>query len=291
MFKHPLYWLTLISLFGCGSADPNADDVNQPAESELVSNIGTPYNACQAGLANAGAQELCASCACGRCPTQAQACAGDAKCGAAATCMFILSLPSFAAGPTNNANNATKAMSGSVQQTPNTGGVVPEAGKATPGQSKFEAAAAGMRASEENAKRVQSMSKVAFLQIVDVGTGAEDKDKTAFDKAIFSASEGQVEGPVKTSLGYYVFEVTKETPKKTQSLAQTQQSIRQIVASEKQQKALAAFGKYYQERWRQKTECQKGYIVADCNNYKAPKQPAATTPAQPQPQPAPQGGN
>ena len=120
---------------------------------------------------------------------------------------------------------------------------------------------------------------------------AQGSQETAFDKAIFSAKEGQVEGPVKTSLGYYVFEVTKETPKKTQSLAQTQQSIRQIVASEKQQKALAAFGKYYQERWRQKTECQKGYIVADCNNYKAPKQPAATTPAQPQPQPAPQGGN
>lgn len=122
---------------------------------------------------------------------------------------------------------------------------------------------------------------------------AQGSQETAFDKAIFSAPENKVQGPVKTSLGYYVFEVTKETPKKTQSLSQTQQSIRQIVISEKQQKALAAFGKGYQEKWRAKTDCQKGYVVADCKNYKAPKGSGQTTaPAQPQPQQqAPQSGN
>jgi len=123
---------------------------------------------------------------------------------------------------------------------------------------------------------------------------AQGSQETAFDKAIFSAPQGKVEGPVKTSLGYYVFEVTKETPKKTQSLKETQQSIRQIVASEKQQKALAAFGKAYQEKWRQKTECQKGYVVPDCNNYKAPKgqtQQQAPGGQQQAPQQAPQGGN
>jgi foldase protein PrsA len=125
---------------------------------------------------------------------------------------------------------------------------------------------------------------------------AQGSQETAFDKAIFSAQEGEVEGPVKTSLGYYVFEVTKETPKSTQSLKETQQSIRQIVASEKQQKALAAFGKGYQEKWRAKTECQKGYIVPDCNNYKAPKgqqqSPGGQQPVPQQaPQQAPQSGN
>ena len=117
---------------------------------------------------------------------------------------------------------------------------------------------------------------------------AQGSQETAFDKAIFAAPEGKVEGPVKTSLGYYVFEVTKETPKKTQSLKETQQSIRQIVASEKQQKALAAFGKGYQEKWRAKTDCQKGYIVPDCKNYKAPKGQQAPGGQQPAPQQAPQ---
>lgn len=124
---------------------------------------------------------------------------------------------------------------------------------------------------------------------------AQGSQETAFDKAIFSAPQGKVEGPVKTSLGYYVFEVTKETPKKTQSLKQTQQSIRQILISQKQQKALAAFGKAYQEKWRAKTNCQKGYVVADCKNYKAPKGTAAPgqqAPQQaPQQQQAPQSGN
>ena len=123
---------------------------------------------------------------------------------------------------------------------------------------------------------------------------AQGSQETAFDKAIFSAPENKVEGPVKTSLGYYVFEVTKETPKKTQSLAQTQQSIRQILISQNQQKALAAFGKAYQEKWRAKTDCQDGYVVADCKNYKAPKgsgQTTAPTQQQAPQQQAPQSGN
>lgn len=102
--------------------------------------------------------------------------------GAAATVMFVLSPPTFAAGPPNDANNATKAMSGSVQQTPNTGGVAPENGDATQGQSKVNAAISAMRSSGESAKRVESMKKVAFVRIVDIGTDAANRDRTAIEK-------------------------------------------------------------------------------------------------------------
>jgi hypothetical protein len=109
--------------------------------------------------------------------------------GAAMTCMFVLSLPSFAAGPPNNTNTATRAMSGSVQQTPNTGGVAREDGGATPGQGSVDAAIAGIRSSAESAKRVQSMSKVAFVQIVDIGSGGEE-ERVAIDKAVSENRDG-----------------------------------------------------------------------------------------------------
>lgn len=107
--------------------------------------------------------------------------------GAAAACMLVLTVPSFAAGPRNDANDATRTMSDSVQQTPNTGGMAPEESGAAQKQSPLDAAVAGIRASEEGAARVQSMSKVASLRIVDVGAGG---DKAAIDKAITESRNG-----------------------------------------------------------------------------------------------------
>ncbi|MSX01930.1 MAG: hypothetical protein F2813_02090 [Actinobacteria bacterium] len=141
----------------------------------------------------------------------------------------------------------------------------------------------------------QSFASVANQYSVDAASKkdggklpavAEGSQEGAFDKAIFSAPLNKVQGPVKTSLGYYVFEVTKETPKKVQTEAQAAKSIKQIVVSEKGQKALTAFGKQYQARWRDVTECQTGYIVADCKNYTKPKT-STTTPATPTPQQTP----
>jgi hypothetical protein len=109
--------------------------------------------------------------------------------GAAMTCMFVLNPASFAAGPPNNANTATRVMSGSVQQTPNTGGVAPEDDAPAQGRSPTDAAIAGMRSSAESAMRVQSMKKVAFIEVVDVGSG-EKAEQAALDRAASENSEG-----------------------------------------------------------------------------------------------------
>ncbi len=91
----------------------------------------------------------------------------------------------------------------------------------------------------------------------------------AFDDAVFKAPPNRLEGPVKTADGWYVFEVTKDTAAKTQPLTKDlEASIKQIVQSERQQAALTKFGKDYQERWRDKTECQKDFVVPDCSNSK-----------------------
>jgi hypothetical protein len=107
--------------------------------------------------------------------------------GIAAACTFVLAVPAFAAGPRNDTNSATRSMSDSVQQTPNTGGVAPEDSGAARKQSPLDAAVAGIRASEDGAARVQSMKKVASLRIVDVGAGG---DKTEIDKAVAENRNG-----------------------------------------------------------------------------------------------------
>jgi foldase protein PrsA len=84
------------------------------------------------------------------------------------------------------------------------------------------------------------------------------------DQAVFSAKKGKLVGPVKTQFGYYVFKVDKITPASQQSLEQAKATIRQTLQSQNQQKALEAFSKDYQDRWKAKTDCRQGYVIQQC---------------------------
>ena len=76
-------------------------------------------------------------------------------------------------------------------------------------------------------------------------------------------------GPVKTQFGYYVFKVTKITPASQQSPAQATETIKNLLRSQRQQKALDEFVKDFREDYRTKTDCADDYQVAECKN--APK--------------------
>ena len=102
----------------------------------------------------------------------------------------------------------------------------------------------------------------------------------SLDQGVFSADKGNVTGPVKTQFGFYVFEVTKVTQAKTQSLEQAKSTIKQTLVSQNQQKALDSFIKDFRKRWREKTECRKGYTTSDCKNGPKPT-PTPTAPAAP----------
>src|SRR3954454_11008923 len=140
-------------------------------------------------------------------------------------------------------------------------------------------------------------SKSQGGKLLGVSKGQQEK---AFDSAIFGAKVGQVEGPVKTQFGYYVFRVTKNHAASQQTLAQASATIRNILRSQKQQAALNGFVKDFQKHYKDETNCAKGFVVQSCKN--APKQksttPASGAPpsgaqgAQPQgtPQQVPQGG-
>ena len=121
---------------------------------------------------------------------------------------------------------------------------------------------------------IDQQSKNSGGKLPGVSQGSQEK---AFDTAIFKAKKGQTVGPVKTQFGYYVFDVTKITPKDQQSLRESSASIKQILAQENQRKALESFGKDYRDRWKNATKCRDAYVTQDCDN--APKQKAQTTTA------------
>src|SRR3954452_2523816 len=119
------------------------------------------------------------------------------------------------------------------------------------------------------------------------GVTKGQQEKT-FDAAIFSAQKNKVLGPIKTQFGYYVFRVTKITPAKQQSLTQVKATIKNLLQSQQQQKALNDFVKDWQKRSKDMTTCAKGYVVPQCKN--APKPKTNPAPASGAPPVTPGGG-
>jgi len=131
---------------------------------------------------------------------------------------------------------------------------------------------------------VDTASKAQGGKLPGVTKGTQEK---AFDAAIFSAKKGEIKGPVKTQFGYYVFQVTKVTPASQQTQAQASETIKNLLKSQSQQKALSDFVKDFQKRYRDKTKCAKGYVTSMCSNGPKPTTGQGGTPQPGQPQGAP----
>jgi foldase protein PrsA len=134
---------------------------------------------------------------------------------------------------------------------------------------------------------IDEASKSQGGKLPDVAKGQQEK---SLDKAVFSAKKGEVEGPVKTQFGYYVFEVTKVKKASQQSLEEAKETIRNLLRSQRQQKALDNFVEDFRKEYKDKTVCADDFRVAECKN--GPKEKSDTGPASggaPQGQPAPEG--
>ncbi len=129
------------------------------------------------------------------------------------------------------------------------------------------AAIAGGQSFAAVAKRysIDQASKGQGGVLLAVAKGQQEK---SLDEAVFKASKGELVGPVKTQFGYYVFKVQKITKATKQSLKESEATIKSLVASEKQQKALDGFVKDFREDWKERTTCQDGFVTADCKNSK-----------------------
>jgi foldase protein PrsA len=110
---------------------------------------------------------------------------------------------------------------------------------------------------------IDDTSKAAGGKLPAQAKGTLDKE---LDEAVFSAKKNELEGPIKTQYGYYVFTVTAVTAASQQTLAEAKETIKQTLQSQNQQKALDTFVKDFTKRWKEKTECSDGYKTSDCNN-------------------------
>ena len=113
---------------------------------------------------------------------------------------------------------------------------------------------------------IDQASKAQGGKLPDLAKGKQDP---ALDKAAFSVKKGEVHGPVKTQFGYYVFQVTAVKAASQQSLAQARDTIRNLLRSQREQKALDAFVKDFRKKYKEMTNCSEDYRVAECKN--APK--------------------
>jgi foldase protein PrsA len=136
---------------------------------------------------------------------------------------------------------------------------------------------------------IDEASKAQGGKLPAITQGQQEK---AFDEAIFSADKGELVGPVKTQFGWYVFEVDKITEASQQTLEQSKETIRNLLRSQGQQKALDDWIKNFREEYKDETSCADDFRIAECSN--APKEETDTGPASggnpggtPQPAPAP----
>jgi foldase protein PrsA len=97
----------------------------------------------------------------------------------------------------------------------------------------------------------------------------QGQQEQAFDTAIFSAPKEKIRGPVKTQFGWYVFKVEKITKASQQTLDESKDTIKNLLRSKRQQKALDDFVKQFREDYKDKTQCADDYRVVECKN--APK--------------------
>ncbi len=110
---------------------------------------------------------------------------------------------------------------------------------------------------------IDDTSKASGGKLPAQAKGTLDKD---LDTAVFSAKKNDLQGPVKTQYGYYVFTVTNVTDASQQTLPEAKETIKQTLQSQNQQKALDTFVKDFTKRWKEKTECSEGYKTTDCKN-------------------------
>ncbi len=146
---------------------------------------------------------------------------------------------------------------------------------------KTEAQANAAKKALENGDSWKTVAKKYSIDDASKNNGgllsgiAKGQQEKALDEAIFSASKGKIGGPVKTQFGWYVYEVEKITPADQQTLAQAKDTIKQILTSEQQQKALTTFEKNWEKQFKAQTLCRSGYTVDQCKN--APKTSTTST--------------
>ena len=148
-----------------------------------------------------------------------------------------------------------------------------------PDKAKVEAAKAALEKDDSE----KNWTKVAKKYSVDTtkSTGGLQSAVTEgagtlqepLEAAVFSAEQGELEGPLQEGKTYTVFEVMKITPEKVQSQDEAKSQISAQLAEQAKQQTFAAFVRSYSSRWQSRTFCASDYLVERCANYKGTGRP------------------
>jgi foldase protein PrsA len=96
-------------------------------------------------------------------------------------------------------------------------------------------------------------------------------EKRTIVEAIFKAPLHVLAGPVRLNDLYFVIEVTRVTRPYVQSLSHVRAAIAKRLTDQRRRKTLAAFVAAWRRRWLAKTDCQAGFIVQKCRQYRGAK--------------------
>jgi len=144
------------------------------------------------------------------------------------------------------------------------------------------------KAQLEKDDSVQSWEKVAKKYSTDPATKgkgglqegvSEGGVPEPLNAAVFAAPQGEVEGPVKDSRGYIVFEVMKITLEKVQSLEEVKSQISSQLAEQASQQNLAHVSRNFNSTWISRTFCAADFTIELCANFKGDGRPAEADPA------------
>jgi foldase protein PrsA len=86
--------------------------------------------------------------------------------------------------------------------------------------------------------------------------------REALERAIYRTGKGEIDGPVKTRFGWYVFEVTNVRPALQHPLADVKRTISTLLQGRRR---VAAVEEFYDD-YRSKTVCADEFKVPECSN-------------------------
>jgi foldase protein PrsA len=87
------------------------------------------------------------------------------------------------------------------------------------------------------------------------------------DSEVFSASEGEVLGPIETDAGTYVFQVDSITEETTTPFEEARTQIDEQLSGQIQQEKFSAFLSDYRDRWVELTVCADDFLIERCDNF------------------------
>ncbi|HXR29700.1 MAG TPA: peptidyl-prolyl cis-trans isomerase [Solirubrobacterales bacterium] len=143
------------------------------------------------------------------------------------------------------------------------------------------------KAALEKDDSVKSWEKVAQKYSNDTTKGAgglragvnEGTLPEPLNAAVFSAGQGEIEGPFQEGPTFTVFEVMKVTPEKVRSLDEVKSQISSQLSEQLQQQSFAGFVRNYSSTWKSRTFCDSEVLIERCANFRGNGQSAEAEPA------------